>query len=165
MTRIVRGGGEVSDARIEALLRRVYVDENFTDASVAQTVFAASAVRARGELLFAFAPNDDLAGMLIVVLPTAPGRRIAGTDEAELQLLAVLPEFRGQGIALRLVEAANDLCREAGIGRLVLWTQPNMHAAQRLYVRNGFVRRPERDASLQAPPGRTFLVFEKQLVS
>jgi hypothetical protein len=46
---------------------------------------------------------------------------------------------------------------------LVLWTQPSMRAAQRLYQAHGFVRRPQRDAELKPPPGRSFLVFDRSL--
>jgi hypothetical protein len=46
---------------------------------------------------------------------------------------------------------------------MVLWTQPTMHSAQRLYTASGFVRAPERDHQIAKVTNRTFLVFERSL--
>lgn len=165
MVQLRRGARAIEDGALEALLSRVYVEGGFTAPEVAEHAFAPSAVRARGELIVAYAPPaESLAGMVIVVLPDSSARRIASPDEAELHLLAVLPEFRGAGIGSRLIAAAIDVAKQAGLARLVLWTQPSMLAAQRLYLTHGFVRRPERDAALTPPAGRSFWVFERSLL-
>lgn len=83
--------------------------------------------------------------------------------DAELEQLLSRVYVHGQGIGAQLVEAAIERARTAGLGGLVLWTQSSMTAAQRLYQAHGFVRRPERDALLEPPPGRSFLVFERSL--
>jgi len=85
---------------------------------------------------------------------------MAGPDEAELHLLAVAPEQRGVGVGRSLVERALDVARCAGCRRMLLWTQPTMVEAQRLYERVGFRRLPERDFKNS---GRSFLVYEFKL--
>jgi GNAT superfamily N-acetyltransferase len=151
----------VSLEQLEALLQRVYVDDGFTDPEVAATAFAAPAVLERGQLLVTRdEPTGSLTGMVIVVLPSSPARRIAAGDEVEMHLLAVSPEHRRAGVGRALVDAAIDLARSKSFGKMVLWTQPTMKDAHRLYERFGFVRAPARDFE---NAGRSFLVFEKKL--
>jgi GNAT superfamily N-acetyltransferase len=146
---------------LETLLRRVYVDGGFTDPEVAAPAFAALTVFARGQLLVTRdAPTGALTGMVIVVSPDSPARRMAADDEVEMQLLAVAPEHRNAGIGRALVEAAVELGRSKGFGRMVLWTQPAMKEAHRVYERSGFVRAPVRDFE---NAGRPFWVFERTL--
>jgi ribosomal protein S18 acetylase RimI-like enzyme len=145
----------VADAEIERLLHRVYVDGGFTPPEIAATAFVPAAVGARGQVLVVRDP--DVVGMVIVVPPGSPAARLARADEAELHLLAVAPEARGKGVGAALVRAAIETARAP----IVLWTQPAMVAAQRLYVAAGFVRAPERDARIAAISGRAFLVFER----
>jgi ribosomal protein S18 acetylase RimI-like enzyme len=153
--------GEATDEEIERLLRRVYVEGGYTPAEVATAAFAAPAVRARGRLIVV--RDAGLVGMLIVVAPGSPAARLAGPDEAEMHLLAVLPEARGRGVGAALVDAAVAAARETGARRMVLWTQPSMAAAQRLYAAAGFARAPERDARIAAVTGREFRVYERGL--
>ena len=137
---------EVSDAELEALLHHVYVEGGFTAPDLATSQFSAAVVRARGDIIIARGgSNRELLGIIIVVAPTSPARRIAASDEAEVHLLAVGPQHRGRGLGSRLIEAAVAMAKRDGWKRMVLWTQPSMHSAQRLYTANGFVRAPERD--------------------
>ncbi|MBV9946311.1 MAG: GNAT family N-acetyltransferase, partial [Myxococcales bacterium] len=152
----------VTDAALESMLRRAYVDEGFTSPEVAAKVFEAAAVRARGEILCAWADGQgEPVGMVVLVSPTSPGRRIARAGEAEIHLLAVDVRHRRSGVGRRLVEAAEARARVAGRERVVLWTQPAMRAAQRLYAACGYTRAPSRDAEIVALTGRAFLVLEK----
>ncbi|HZU85566.1 MAG TPA: GNAT family N-acetyltransferase [Polyangiaceae bacterium] len=152
----------VADEALEAILRRVYVEEGFTPPAVAAKLFAAPVVRARGELLCAWAESErEPIGTVIMVPPTSTARRIARADEAEMHLLGVDRRHRGGGVGARLVEAAEAEARRAGFKRIVLWTQPAMRAAQRLYASGGFARAPSRDAEIAAVTGRVFLVYEK----
>jgi ribosomal protein S18 acetylase RimI-like enzyme len=146
--------------QVEALLRRVYVDAGFTDPKIAVTAFAAEAVFARGQLLVTRDAAGSLSGMVIVVTPDSPARKIAAPGEAEMHLLAVAPEHRNAGIGRALVDAAVESARSKGFGRMVLWTQPAMKDAHRLYERAGFTRAPARDFE---NVGRSFCVFEKTL--
>ena len=61
------------------------------------------------------------------------------------------------------MDAAVSHARALGLRRMVLWTQPTMDAAQRLYARAGFERVPELDAAIATLTGRAFLVFRREL--
>ncbi len=153
--------GSISPEQLEALLRRVYVDGGFTDPKIAATQFAAQAVFERGRLLVTRDGHaGKLTGMVIVVPPDSPARRLAARDEVEMQLLAVSPEHRQGGIGRALVAGAIELARSMGFAKMVLWTQPTMKDAHRLYERFGFARAPARDFEHAA---RAFWVFEKNL--
>lgn len=124
---------------LRTLLHDVYVDEGYTEKSVAQAQFEPEAVRQRGFLYIALDTQDaSLVGMVILVPPSSPACRLAQQDEAELHLLAVKPEFRGQGVGKKLIQSATDHARREGYQRLVLWTQASMIAAQHLYHTCGF---------------------------
>jgi len=64
---------------------------------------------------------------------TIPGR-------AEIKRMYVREEWRGHGVAQRLLEAAEEFARAAGCGWIYLDTTDDMKAAARLYERNGYVR-------------------------
>lgn len=90
--------------------------------------------------------DDRLVGTATYV--PGPHSQLAETDDSDdagLRMLAVAPDVGGRGIGTALVEHAIDLARRAGRRRLVLLTRPEMHAAQRIYRRLGFVRMPEID--------------------
>lgn len=151
----------ISDLEIRNLLWPVYVGEGHTDPEVAKTLLAPAAVRMRGQMLCARArQNSALAGMVVLVPPTSPARRLAQGNEAELHLLAVKAAYRGLGLGRSLVRAAIDMAQKAGYGKLVLYSQPNMQVAHKLYQTAGFLRAPERDFK----SGNTnFRVFEISL--
>lgn len=152
---------EISDAEISNLLIIVYVGGGYTDQATAHLLFEPAAVRQRGKIIGAReATAGSLAGMVIVVYPKSPAQRLAQGDETEMHLLAVAPEYRGQGLGKVLVTAAVDEATRGGYAKMVLATQATMGAAHRLYESSGFVRTPERDFSRA---GRNFLVYEKVL--
>ena len=91
-----------------------------------------------------------------LVVKQLPGDRAAG----EMHLLAVDPHDRGGGIGRSLVGAALARGRARGFRRMVLWTQPTMHAAQALYAASGFEREPSLDFEAA---GRRFLVMSRDL--
>ncbi len=137
-----------TDHELEQLLVRIYVGGGFTSSDAALNRFAATAVRARGNLFVASERKTQKpVGMVIVVPPDSTARKFANADEAEMHLLGVLPEHRGTGIGLALVESAMEQARQAGFSRMLLWTQPQMKPAHSLYLKVGFVREPERDFS------------------
>lgn len=100
-------------------------------------------------LLVATSPTPDGREATVGTITVAPYgssyAEVAEPGEVELRMLAVAPEARHQGIAARLMRAAQREALTLGARRLVLSTQDAMAAAQRLYDRLGFVREPERD--------------------
>jgi ribosomal protein S18 acetylase RimI-like enzyme len=99
--------------------------------------------RILGTVTLQFWPNGGEAGV--------------GEDEAEIRALAVVPDAQGRGAGGALLQAAITRSAERGIRHLVLLTMPEMRGAQRLYLRAGFRRLPERDWS--PTPGRTLLAY------
>jgi ribosomal protein S18 acetylase RimI-like enzyme len=65
-----------------------------------------------------------------------------GRDELELAKLTVASEFRGQGIARRLVEQCVAYARDRGVRRLSLVSNSRLQAALRLYESFGFTYSP-----------------------
>ena len=91
------------------------------------------------------------------------GQVAAGPDEAEIRALAVTPEGQGKGTGSALLRAAIERAQRGGVRHLVLLTQPEMLAAQRLYQRAGFHRLPDRDWS--PSPGHMLLAYGLRLGS
>lgn len=149
-----------SDSEINKLLVDAYVGGGFTSPERAAILFVPSAVRNRGKLFVARTTEGVFAGMVIVVRPDAPARRIAEPDEAEIHLLAVDSRYRGNGLGRLLMSTALDSIRNMGFHKSVLWTQPTMVAAHRLYESMGFVRAHGRDPELD---GIGFYAYEIKL--
>jgi ribosomal protein S18 acetylase RimI-like enzyme len=99
---------------------------------------------AKAELLVAEVAGE-IAGAVAYCPPDSPYAELAGPDEGEFRMLAVLERVRGGGAGRALVQACADRARDAGLVALRLSTQSNMRSAQRLYERMGFERTPERD--------------------
>lgn len=149
----------IGDGEIRTLLERVYVDPGYTTEGEAALIFEPSAVRKRG-LLFAArdTSSDCLAGMLILVPPDSPARRLARDTDGEIHLLGVLPEYRGHGLGARLVKEAIQRAREQSLSRLVLWTQQSMQTAQTVYESAGFLHIDDMNKN-----GRDFKVYALSL--
>jgi ribosomal protein S18 acetylase RimI-like enzyme len=150
----------VPDAELEALLKRVYVGGGYTDPDIGERVVRASEIRARGDLLIARSSDAHLIGSIIVVFAGSHACRFAAAGEAELHLLCVGPEHQGRGVGTALLEAALLHARSRGATKVILWTQPEMTSAQRLYDRNGFIRVPDLDFTRN---DRSFLVLTRDL--
>ena len=152
---------QISDLEISQLLTQVYVDGGFVAAEMAVSLFEANAVRSRGKIVAARAKQSLLfAGMVIIVYPDSPARRMAQSNEAEMHLLGVKPEYCGNGLGRALVAAAVNDASQSGYSKMLLWTQPTMYAAHRLYESSGFIRTPGRDF---VRAGRDFKVYENEL--
>jgi GNAT superfamily N-acetyltransferase len=64
--------------------------------------------------------------------------------EAQLRWLLVHPDARGRGLGRRLVGEALDFCREAGYGKVILWTVSALETAAHIYRSSGFRRTESR---------------------
>lgn len=152
---------QVSDDEISALLDEVYVASGYTTSELAETLFAPSAVRKRGAMICARAEESgELAGMIVLVESDSPACRYAQQGEVEMHLLGVMPAYRRFGLAAQLINRLLDAAQLRGEGKVLLWTQSTMLAAQALYDSMGFVRVTEKDFT---KVGRQFLWFEKSL--
>ncbi len=60
------------------------------------------------------------------------------TEGAHLRYFIVSDAFRGKGIGRELIGRAVAFCREAGHGKVYLWTFEGLHAARHLYEGAGF---------------------------
>ncbi|GAA2740355.1 GNAT family N-acetyltransferase [Terrabacter aerolatus] len=99
------------------------------------------------EVLVAVDPDGRVLGGVAFVGGPGPFADIARDGEAEFRTLAVAPAARGRGVGAALVQGCIDRARALGRQRVVLSTQPTMHAAHRVYERFGFTRARERDWS------------------
>lgn len=101
-----------------------------------------------GHVLAAVAEDGKLVGtVMLQAWPDAAGQLVAGPGEAEIRALAVLPEARGGGLGGALLAAVIERAEREEIRQLLLFSQPDMVVAHRLYEQAGFVRLPERDWS------------------
>lgn len=76
--------------------------------------------------------NGKILGSVFVI----PFERSAET--AQLRMLYVEPDARGQGIGTVLVKQAVRFARESGYRRMRLWTQESLNSARRIYAAEGF---------------------------
>lgn len=74
--------------------------------------------------------NGRIVGAVLVVAATP--------RQAQLRMLHVEADARGQGIGARLVAACIEYAAGAGYEEIVLWTDAVLEPARRLYVAAGF---------------------------
>ncbi|MFD4958882.1 GNAT family N-acetyltransferase [Microbacterium sp. NPDC058389] len=111
-----------------------------------------------GELLVAVDETDRIMGTASLLRADSALVRQSRGGEAELRLLAVLPEARRRGIGEALMREAIARGRAWGAPALVLDTGPTNERSQRLYARLGFERLPERE-TVPASRGGFLAVF------
>ncbi len=111
-----------------------------------------------GHVLVAVAADGKLVGtVMLQTWPDAGGQLVTGPGEAEIRALAVLPEARGTGLGRALLAAVTERAGREHVRHLLLFTQPDMMVAHRLYEEAGFTRLPNRDWSPQ--PGVGLLAY------
>ncbi|MEZ4755394.1 MAG: GNAT family N-acetyltransferase [Flavobacteriales bacterium] len=142
-----------------ALLQQVYVDGGFTAAANATQFMTRANLEPAGVMFVAVDPSDVVLGTVLLLHPESALRQLAVAGEREFRLLGVSDSTRGSGIGAQLVEACVARAFAEGAQAVVLWTQPSMHSAQRLYTRLGFQRAPERDQ--EDARGFTRLVYRR----
>jgi GNAT superfamily N-acetyltransferase len=62
----------------------------------------------------------------------------AGTVGAHLRYFIVSDAMRGYGVGSRLITTAVQFCRDAGHGKIHLWTFEGLNSARYLYEKTGF---------------------------
>lgn len=140
-----------------SLMQRVYVGGGYTAAVNAGDFMNRKNLEPAGQLLVAVDDADVVLGAVLLLHPVSTLRQLAGAEEREFRLLAVDEKARGKGVGEQLVQACLDRAFAAVAQAVVLWTQPSMYSAHRLYERMGFRREPERDQ--EDPRGFTRLVY------
>ena len=106
-----------------------------------------------------------IAGVTAITTHQEPEYAQVGWDLSEPAIvthrLAVDPDSRGQGIAAALLQQAENIARERGIGLLRIDTNTRNEATQSLFLRLGYVLAGE--ISLSFREGLRFLCYEKRL--
>ena len=144
-----------------ALLQRVYVEDGFTSAEAASAFMRRERLEQEGIFLLAIRDTGETIGAVLFLNEGSPLHQVAVPGEREFRLLAVHSDARGEGVGQDLVhECLMRAAADDALG-LVLWTQPTMHAAHRLYERMGFVHEVTRDQ--EDPRGFMRLVYVKRL--
>jgi len=146
---------------VAALTVEAYAQYAATMAPDAWSMFAQGIanVRARttdGRLLVA-ERDGALAGAVTVFLDW----RGAQSDAASVSLLAVPPQFRGEGIGRALMAHCVAWAREEGKRRVVITVTQEMEVARDLTESMGFTRAPELDH--EPAPGVRLLGYALQL--
>jgi predicted N-acetyltransferase YhbS len=122
---------------------------------------------AAADVLVAIDDGEIVGAVTFVSDPSSHWLEWSEPGEVQFRLLSVDPGVRGRGIGEALVRE----CITRADGRpLIIHTTRWMEAAQRMYARLGFVRRPDRDVdesgwrvpSVELPPewsGEVFLAY------
>ena len=89
--------------------------------------------------------------------PESPWAELLEPGEAAIRMLAVDATARGRGVGTALAAACIARAREEGRAAVFLHSLAYMRAAQAIYARLGFIRRPDRD--WEPVPGIRLLGF------
>ena len=102
----------------------------------------------RAEGLYVAELNGQIAGSVNIALPGSQLAEVAYDNELEFRMLAVHPDFQGQGIGRALVTHALNMARRRNLDAVAITTMASMTAAQHMYQDLGFHRAPDRDWNL-----------------
>lgn len=109
--------------------------------------------------------NDQLAGVAALTEDQEPEYAQVAFDLSERAIvthrLAVDPRFQGQGVAVALLQQAEQLAHDRGIRYLRIDTNSENQITQRLFPKLGY--RYAGDITLSFRPGLRFLAYEKMV--
>jgi GNAT superfamily N-acetyltransferase len=125
---------------------------------LAEVTDVAARATTPGRVILAARLDGRPVGSTTVVFSGALYEERLPEDAALLRMFAVHPDAQGLGVGGALLDGAIGVARSRGRRRMLLFTQPVMHPAQRLYESRGFARVPERDWAL--PDGTGLLGYE-----
>ncbi|GAB2537098.1 GNAT family N-acetyltransferase [Spirosoma aerophilum] len=120
---------------------------------------------AKNQLWVAYV-DDLLAGVAAITEDQEPEYAQVGFDASQRAIvthrLAVDPAFRGRGVAVALLNQAEQIAVERGIQFLRIDTNSENQITQTLFPKLGY--RYAGDITLSFRPGLKFLAYEKQLI-
>jgi ribosomal protein S18 acetylase RimI-like enzyme len=151
---------DLADAdQVGVLTERVYRHDGLTDEAYARQLRDGRS-RVRDAVVLVAVDDGVIVGTVTAARPGSRLASVARAGEIEVRMLAVDEAARGRGIADLLMADCEAMARDEGHAAVVLSTGLDMHAAQRVYRRRGYVRQPDRDWSA----GRaTLIVFRLSL--
>ena len=130
----IRRAGPEDIAGILACLAAAFAPyrEQYTPDGFRDTVLTSEAAAGRlREMTILVAEQDG------VIVGTLAHHRVR-EGEGHLRGMAVLPAVQGQGVAERLLQAAESELRESGCARVTLDTTRPLERAVRFYARHGY---------------------------
>jgi GNAT superfamily N-acetyltransferase len=149
----IRRAGLADADQVGILSERVYRQGGWADERYSPILLDGRSRIEEAEVLVAEA-DGAIVGTAAVARSGSRFASMARAGEAEIRILVVDQAARGRGVADRLMAACESLARDEGCTAVILCTEPDMYAAQRLYQRRGYVRQPGRDRSI----GRVLLL-------
>ncbi|QGK71115.1 GNAT family N-acetyltransferase [Allosaccharopolyspora coralli] len=145
-TRTIRRAQPEEFDAVGALTVRAYVEGGHLDGDEDYTeVLRDASARAEKATLLVAVEGDSVVGTATFAMHGSGWAEAARPGEAELRMLAVVPEHHGSGVGRALLEAVVAEARSYELDRIVLFSQESMTQAQAMYRRSGFYRRPEYD--------------------
>ncbi len=159
-TTTIRSATAADHAAIAEILARGYDGFDRTTDYFAYVTAPERWVPDATRVLVAVDGEDVPTGVVAFALAGTPLHEpvVPPMGDASFRFLAVLPEARGRGVGRDLVAACIDAARSAGCRRVAIFTMDFMAAAQRLYPRMGFVRRPDRDVLFPGGVGQALVL-------
>jgi GNAT superfamily N-acetyltransferase len=141
----IREGKEGDAAAVAALWTEAYADTGPEGRREPYSLQEYFAVAASAHVTVAVDDEGEVVAVAALFPSGAPGRSVAGPEEAEFARLAVAEPARRQGIGRALVLGATERARRLGAERLVLWSRPYQTDAHGLYESLGWRRVAARD--------------------
>ena len=156
----IRRAGLPDSDDVGVLTERVYRAGGYGSEEYAPVLPGRPRPRRRRDRLRGDGARRDRRHESTLALPGTRFVNVCRPDEAEVRMLAVAQDARGRGIADALMGTCERHAQQVGRTAVVLSTEPDMHAAHRLYRRRGYRRVPERDWSTGRSP---LFVYRKDL--